>query len=83
MIFDLRLAQCRPYILLSYAWSAFLSKTSSPNVPSLREPGTNPLHFDSDSPQDQKSSDLTLCFYIVELKCPTANLHIFKNYKVK
>jgi hypothetical protein len=73
VLFDLRLAQCRPYNLLSYARSAFCSKPASPNTPSWREPGSNPLHFDSDSPQDRKSSDLTLSIRLVVLQCPTAN----------
>jgi hypothetical protein len=44
-LFDFRLAQCRPYTLLSFAWSVFCRKPASPNIPSMREPGTNPLHF--------------------------------------
>jgi hypothetical protein len=40
---------------------------------------TNPLHFDSDSPQDGKSSDLTHSICVVIIKCPTTNLLIFKN----
>jgi hypothetical protein len=53
-VFDLRLAQCRPYYLFSFSWSVFCSKLALLNTSSLRETGTNPIHFDSDSPQDQK-----------------------------
>jgi hypothetical protein len=35
--------------------TVFCSKLASPNTSSMREPGTNPIHFDSDSPQDRKS----------------------------
>jgi hypothetical protein len=81
--FNFRLAQYRPYNLLSLAWSAFFTKPASPNTTSVTEPGTEPNHFDFDSPQDQISSDLTLCICVVVLKCPTANSLIFKNWKGK
>jgi hypothetical protein len=38
-------AHCRPHYLLSFAWSAISTKLASPNISSMREPGTNPCRI--------------------------------------
>jgi hypothetical protein len=47
MVLDFILAQCRPYYLLCFAWSEFSSKLVSPNILSMREPGTDPRRSSS------------------------------------
>jgi hypothetical protein len=53
-VFDVKLALCRLYYLISYAWSAFCSKPASANTGNLsvREPGNTVIHFYSNSPQE-------------------------------
>jgi hypothetical protein len=40
-------AHCRPHYLLSFAWSAIITKLALPNILSMKELGTNPCRISS------------------------------------